>query len=752
MALFTLLASLTAALSIALLCGVTAYPGVEARRTFPTRDQIQARQLEAAKRYNVNNLLKAQQVPKNELFAASNSAASGPSANVRNITFKNPLASHFWVNGTSIPFVDWDVGPSWAGLLPISSAADETRKLFFWFFPPAEGGCLDDLILWTNGGPGCSSLLGLLQENGPISWQTGQAKPTPNQYSWTKISSVLWVEQPVGTGYSQGTPTAQNEEDAAAQLVGFLQQFLNVFSELKGKKFYLTGESYAGMYIPYIADYIYTHPTILALDLQGIWMADPVIGCQTFMKYLDDTALKCGYTGYQQKYATYPPKGPLPLPGKDTFADPGCDVWGDIFNASLIVNPAFNIYRIFDVYPVLWDVLGFPGSFFALQTTPAYFDRPDVKQAIHAPLNTIWKICTDVNVFPHGDASLPPTFTVLPNVIEKSKKAIIMHGLADYVLIADGARIAIQNMTWGGKQGFQTPIAKDSFIVDGIGALGTVHEERGFTYYEVVLSGHMYGPRIFSVVRIPEYPVLVGKEKYTIESSGKIDGDCDYFKQKVVRNENILLLRIIATDLHDSHTLILRQAVSAVEYLLSNGVQPENIQIVGNSAGGNLALAVLSHILHPLDDIPPITLKKPFAGIYIMSPWVLLSTDSDSNSNNHKTDVVTKAVFKRGADIILAGLAQSLTSYIEPSLAPEGWFRGAHTYVERFLITVSDKECMHDDITDFAHRFRRENKETQLVVQPDGVHDDPHLDFLVSQPKLGLLTHVIVDWLDEGFK
>jgi carboxypeptidase D len=54
---------------------------------------------------------------------------------------------------------------------------------------------------------------------------------------------VLWVEQPIGTGFSQGTPTALNEEDVASQLVGFFQQFLQVFSELKGKKFYVTGES-----------------------------------------------------------------------------------------------------------------------------------------------------------------------------------------------------------------------------------------------------------------------------------------------------------------------------------------------------------------------------------------------------------------------------------------------------------------------------------------------------------------------------
>jgi carboxypeptidase D len=67
---------------------------------------------------------------------------------------------------------------------------------------------------------------------------------------------------------------AQDEEGLAEQLVGFMQQFLSVFSELKGKKLYLTGESYAGMYVPYIADYIYSHPTLLDLHLQGIWIAD----------------------------------------------------------------------------------------------------------------------------------------------------------------------------------------------------------------------------------------------------------------------------------------------------------------------------------------------------------------------------------------------------------------------------------------------------------------------------------------------
>jgi len=474
--------------------------GVGARNMAHMKHELHARHVEAAKRWAPN--------------PRADSEDGGPGT-VKNITFTNPRASEFYVDGATIPLVDWDVGPSWAGLLPISSAPNETRQLYFWFFPPGPEGSLDDLIFWTNGGPGCSSLEGLLQENGPISWQYGQAHATPNPYSWTNLSSVLYVEQPVGTGFSLGDPDITDENDLAAQLVGFFQQFLQVFSELKGKNFYLSGESYAGMYVPYIANYIYENPNLLDLSLKGFWISDPSISWdvvqeeipavnfvnkylnvfnfnQSTMDDLNERAARCGYSDYSYKYVTYPPQGLLPLPGSGNVeGDPGCDVWDEIFNAALIINPAFNIYHILDTPPVLWDVLGFPGSFPTTQS-PIYFNRTDVKMAIHAPLDVDWVECSNINVFPYApDASLPSALTVLPNVIEKSERAVIVHGLADFILIAEGTRIAIQNMTWNGLQGFQTPIQNETFIVDGIGSMGNMHTERGLTYFEVDLSGHM---------------------------------------------------------------------------------------------------------------------------------------------------------------------------------------------------------------------------------------------------------------------
>lgn len=66
------------------------------------------------------------------------------------------------------------------------------------------------------------------------------------------MTNVVYIEQPVGTGFSQGTPTARNEEDVADQFKLFWKNFVDTFG-LKGSKVYITGESYAGMYVPYIA-------------------------------------------------------------------------------------------------------------------------------------------------------------------------------------------------------------------------------------------------------------------------------------------------------------------------------------------------------------------------------------------------------------------------------------------------------------------------------------------------------------------
>lgn len=155
--------------------------------------------------------------------------------------YLNNVTQKFVVNGSAIPEVNFDIGESYAGLLPISADPNETRELFFWFFPSTNPAASDEIAIWFNGGPGCSSLSGLLTENGPFLWQSGTLIPVPNSYSWSNLTNVLWVEQPVGVGYSQGVPNITNEVELGLQFIGFYKQFVDAF-QVHGRKVYLTGK------------------------------------------------------------------------------------------------------------------------------------------------------------------------------------------------------------------------------------------------------------------------------------------------------------------------------------------------------------------------------------------------------------------------------------------------------------------------------------------------------------------------------
>lgn len=210
-------------------------------------------------------------------------------------------------------FADF-AGTMYAGLIPTITTPfeeaidqDETKhqssSLMFWLFVPDDRPDPNDdtLVVWLNGGPGCSSLGGALFEHGPVTipltragsmgFADDQKNSTTtdrlgsNPYAWTHATAMLYVEQPVGTGFAtdntineqnQQSTGVHNETDVGRDFYGFLQNFYDIFdrpeegspaSETKpapanttawrDKPLYLFGESYAGMYVPSIAHYVY---------------------------------------------------------------------------------------------------------------------------------------------------------------------------------------------------------------------------------------------------------------------------------------------------------------------------------------------------------------------------------------------------------------------------------------------------------------------------------------------------------------
>jgi len=130
-----------------------------------------------------------------------------------------------------------------------------SRYLFYWFVESQNNPDKDPLVLWFNGGPGCSSMEGMLHEHGPYQIQPDGETIKLNPHSWNKVANVLYIEAPAGVGYSfsldENYKTGDNET-ATANYVA-VKDFFRQFPEYAKHDFYISGESYAGIYVPTLA-------------------------------------------------------------------------------------------------------------------------------------------------------------------------------------------------------------------------------------------------------------------------------------------------------------------------------------------------------------------------------------------------------------------------------------------------------------------------------------------------------------------
>ncbi|KAF9491113.1 hypothetical protein BDN71DRAFT_1510661 [Pleurotus eryngii] len=153
----------------------------------------------------------------------------------------------------------------------------------------------------------------------------------------------------------------------------------------------------------------------------------------------------------------------------------------------------------------------------------------------------------------------------------------------------------------------------------------------------------------------------------------------------------------------------LRQSVAAINYLTSQGVKPENIDLAGDSSESTLKHA-------NSDIIPPKNLRE----------W---------------------------GGYVLADVPVNQRGYVEALKAPDDWFKNMDGVVDRNPITAGSQECLRDDILAFNEKLKKTYKgKSSFVLQRGGVHDDIFLDFLVNETKLGELTPMIIEWLAAGYE
>ncbi|KIY45094.1 alpha/beta-hydrolase [Fistulina hepatica ATCC 64428] len=197
----------------------------------------------------------------------------------------------------------------------------------------------------------------------------------------------------------------------------------------------------------------------------------------------------------------------------------------------------------------------------------------------------------------------------------------------------------------------------------------------------------------------------------------------------------------------------LRQVKSSIAHLLDAGFAPSEICVAGDSAGGNLAMQLVSHALHPVDAVPALTLSSPLAGVLCISPWCTLTENAPSYSANRARDILPSGGVLSWGVAFLSNIPERNHVYMEAAKAPETWFHGVERVASKFLFTAGDHEVMRDDIVELSTKVKACHTDCELLLELGGVHCNPQLDFMLPTTRKRLVksNSKIIDWLSDVF-
>lgn len=191
-----------------------------------------------------------------------------------------------------------------AGYIQLPNKKDD--QYFYWFFESRSHPTTDPLVLYLQGGPGCSGLTSLLWVNGPC-FVLPDLTIARNPHSWTNDANVIWLDQPTNVGFSYGSEedVDYDEDDVQESIFWFLQGFLDKHPEFIDRPLYLMGGSYAGHFVPAAAHYIWqrqqqqtprdSSKNVHLLNLQGIALGNALVNLVTQTAHALDMINKNAY-------------------------------------------------------------------------------------------------------------------------------------------------------------------------------------------------------------------------------------------------------------------------------------------------------------------------------------------------------------------------------------------------------------------------------------------------------------------------
>ena len=399
--------------------------------------------------------------------------------------------------------------------------ATPEHHLHYMFIESQDTPAEDPVVIWYNGGPGCSSVLGMAQEHGPFVMDDGADEFRENEWSWNKHANMLYIEAPAGVGfsYTDYEKPKYNDDSSAVDNYFALLDWYEKFPEYKDNELFISGESYAGIYVPYLAHEIVTREN--DLNLQGVivgngvtnWTLDTnnafqAMGFWHNVVYLDHEEKLEKYNCLPQGEGIKDPDGPA-----DSLQ---CTKLLIDFQRKVSKLNMYDIYREC-YYPPENERLGlttingeektYRRGFTAMEYTPwlfgdlteeelgveppcvyaagptDYFNREDVREALHIKTDQVWEICTNRIKYSRGITK--GSMWTYPILRDAGLRILHYTGNTDGAVPAEGTRAWINYLDWEITSPYQPYFVRDRQV-------GGFVEERGLLTYATVQGvGHM---------------------------------------------------------------------------------------------------------------------------------------------------------------------------------------------------------------------------------------------------------------------
>merc|ERR1712142_53790 len=378
------------------------------------------------------------------------------------------------------------------------------KSYFFWLLESRSNPVTDPLVVWLTGGPGCSSQMALLTENGPC-WANEFGNGTiPNEFSWTNKANVIWVDQPAGAGFSSGV-WDYDEHGVQEDFHAFLQEFYKQLPQYKNNTLFITGESYAGHYIPAISHYIWEKNQEdngeFKIPMKGIAIGNGLTNTEIQYTAYPDMAFDGGkseggslaegvitnqYVQDIMRAAVAPCTALIHEcnAGIPIISEESCLAAFIVCNYAEQIPYQLSGYNPYDMrikcekFPLCYD----------FSNVETYLNRDDVKEALGAEGS--WESCNwNVNQLFKVDF-MTSYHKGIPDLLHDDIEVLIYAGDVDYICNWLGNKKWVLDLEWDGKNEFNLAEDKPWNLSTGEN-MGRIRSYKNFKFLQVYNAGHM---------------------------------------------------------------------------------------------------------------------------------------------------------------------------------------------------------------------------------------------------------------------